>query len=397
MMFIDRADILMKLPKEVLVFDQSYIEVFDTIRALIGKGDDPKEFLLRLRILQYFEEGHYEQRYHTKKQVAEALDIDDIHLRDAFADFQHNEILVPNYSGNAYRLHNKAGMYLMYLKGFFIEQTALPSPKEQFLRLQEIAEAMRIQDNSRKLLYRVYFDALDTIHELNEKTQTKASIRRKEDLMDFFLELQPRVNEKLIEDFGHYRASLFFINYIAFDSVSALLKSGIETAKRINSSNIKREDLDPVIVEEYIKRVPSDLLLALAKYHYDPVGVPSANEQEAVNAYLRIFKEISEEIEFEEMPPPRIEDITLLTGVEAPPVPPNIEEVAIGFYDDIKKYLPATLLSLISSSNLDDTLLKWYYLAILAKKNIITFESGTSLESHGETSAFLEDVEVIQL
>ena len=396
-MFIDRADILMKLPKEVLVFDQSYIEVFDTIRALIGKGDDPKEFLLRLRILQYFEEGHYEQRYHTKKQVAEALDIDDIHLRDAFADFQHNEILVPNYSGNAYRLHNKAGMYLMYLKGFFIEQTALPSPKEQFLRLQEIAEAMRIQDNSRKLLYRVYFDALDTIHELNEKTQTKASIRRKEDLMDFFLELQPRVNEKLIEDFGHYRASLFFINHIAFDSVSALLTSGIETAKRINSSSIKRENLDPLIVEEYIKRVPSDIILALAKYHYDPVGVPSVNEQEAVNAYLRLFQEISEEIEFEELPPPRIEDITLLTGIEAPPVPPNIEEVAIGFYDDIKKYLPATLLSLISSSNLDDTLLKWYYLAILAKKNIITFESGTSLESHGETSAFLEDVEVIQL
>ena len=143
--------------------------------------------------------------------------------------------------------------------------------------------------------------------------------------------------------------------------------------------------------------MPSDLLLALAKYNNNPVGVPSVNEQEAVNAYLRIFKEIPEETIFEELPTPRIEDIALLAGVEVPPMPPNIEDVAIGFYDDIKKLLPATLLSLISSSNLDDTLLKWYYLAILAKKNIITFESGTSLENHGETSAFLEDVEVIQL
>jgi hypothetical protein len=72
-MFIDRADIIIKLPKEVLDFNLSFREVFETLRALIGKGDEPEEFLLRLRVLQYFEDGHYEERYHTKKKVAEAL------------------------------------------------------------------------------------------------------------------------------------------------------------------------------------------------------------------------------------------------------------------------------------------------------------------------------------
>ncbi len=394
-MFIDRADIIMKLPKEVLNFNQ-YKEVFETIRALIGRGDNPEEFLLRLRILQYFEEGHYEQRYHTKRQVAEALDIDEIHLRDAFADFQNYNILVANSSGSAYRLHNKAVMYLMYLKGFFIEQTALPTPKEQFLRLQELAKAMRIQDNSRKLLYRVYFDALDTIRELNEKAQTKTVIKQKEEFMDFFLELQPKVNEKLIEDFGPYHASLFFINYIALDGVSAILKSGIETAKRSDPSSIKR-DLNPLIVEEYIKRVPSDLILALAQFPHEPIGIPYSNEQEAVNAYLRLFQNISEEIELEELPSPRSEEIIFLTGVELPPMPTDIEESALAFYKDIQKYLPINLLSLISASNLDDALLKWHFLTILAKKNIVYFESGTTKESKGEPYAFFEDVEVIPL
>ncbi|MDO8726714.1 MAG: hypothetical protein Q7J35_11660, partial [Candidatus Methanoperedens sp.] len=198
-MFIDRADIILKLPLEVPNFNQ-YKEVFETIRALIGRGDNPEEFLLRLHILQYFEEGHYEQRYHTKKQVAEVLEIDEVKLREAFADFQNHDILVPDSSGSSYRLNNKAAMYLMYLKGFFVEQTALPTPKEQFIRLDKLADAMGIQDSSRKLLYRVYFDSLDSIREFNEKAQTKAIIKRKDELMDFFLELQPRVREKLIED-----------------------------------------------------------------------------------------------------------------------------------------------------------------------------------------------------
>jgi len=176
-MFIDRADIIMKLPKEGLNFNQ-YKEVFETIRALIGKNDDPKEFLLRLRILQYFEEGHYEQRYHTKRRVAEGLDVDEIRLRDAFSDFQHHEILVPDSSGSSYRLHDKAAMYLMYLKGFFVERTALPTIKEQFIRLDKLADSIGIHDSSRKLLYRVYFDALDSIREFNEKTQTKAVVTR---------------------------------------------------------------------------------------------------------------------------------------------------------------------------------------------------------------------------
>ncbi len=394
-MFIDRADIIMKLPKEVLNFNQ-YKEVFETIRALVGKGDNPEEFLLRLRILQYFEEGHYEQRYHTKRRVAEALGIDEFHLRDAFTDFQNNKIIIANSSGSAYRLHNKTVMYLMYLKGFFIEQTALPTPKEQFLRLQDLAEAMRIQDNSRKLLYRVYFDALDTIRELNEKAQTKTVIKQKEEFMDFFLELQPKVNEKLIEDFGLNRANLFFINYIALDGVSAILKSGIETAKRSDSSSIKR-DLNPLIVEEYIKRVPSELILALAQFPHEPIGIPSSNEQEAVNAYLRLFQEISEELELEELPLPRSEERIFLTGIELPLIPPNIEESALTFYKHIQKYLPINLLSLISASNLEDALLKWHFLAILAKKQMITFESGTTRESKKETYAFFEDVEVIPL
>jgi len=394
-MFIDRTDIILKLPKEVLNFNQ-FKEVFETIRALIGKGNDPDEFLIRLRILQYFEEGHYEQRYHTKRRVAEALGIDEIHLRDAFTDFQNNKIVVANSSGSAYRLHNKAVMYLMYLKGFFIEQTALPTPKEQFLRLQELAKAMKIQDNSRKLLYRVYFDALDTIRELNEKAQTKANIKQKEEFMDFFLELQPKVNEKLIEDFGLNRASLFFINYIALDGVSAILKSGIETAKRSDSSSIKR-DLNPLIVEEYIKRVPSDLILALAQFPHEPIGIPSSNEQEAVNAYLRLFQEISMEVELGELPSPRSEERIFLMGIELPSIPPNIEESALTFYKDIQKYLPVSLLSIISASNLEDALLKWQFLAILANKKMITFKSGTTKERKGETYAFFEDVEVVPL
>ncbi|MHA2204130.1 MAG: hypothetical protein ACW991_10620, partial [Candidatus Hodarchaeales archaeon] len=261
-MFIDRADIIMKLPKEALDFNLSYKKVFKTLRALIGKGDDPEEFLLRLHILQYFEEGHYESRYHTKRQVAKALEVDEIHLRSAFVDFQHHEILVPDTSGSAYRLHNKAVMFLMYLKGFFIELTALPSPEEQFLRLQDLAKAMKIQDSSRKLLYRVYFDALDTIRELNEKTQTKTVVKQKEELMDFFLKLQPKVNEELVKDFGYYQAYLFFLNYIVLDGARAILKSEIETAKRSESSSIKRK-LDPVVVEMFLKRVPSDLILVL--------------------------------------------------------------------------------------------------------------------------------------
>ena len=394
-MFIERADIGLKLPKEVLNFNQ-FKEVFETIRALIGKSDNPEEFLRRLRILQYFEEGHYEQRYHTKRRVAEALGIDEIHLRDAFSDFQNYNIIVANSSGSAYRLHNKAVMYLMYLKGFFIEQTALPTPKEQFLRLQELAKAMRIQDNSRKLLYRVYFDALDTIRELNEKTQTKAVIKQKGDFMDFFLELQPKVNEKLIEDFGLNRASLFFINNIALDGFSAILKSGIETAKLSDSSSIKR-DINPLTVEEYIKRVPSDLILALAQFPHEPIGIPSSNEQEAVNAYLRLFQEISEKLELEELPPPRSEERIFLTGIELPSIPPNIEVSALTFYEDIQKYLPINLLSLISASNLEAALLKWHFLAILAKKQMITFESGTTEENKEEDYAFFEDVEVIPL
>lgn len=394
-MFIDRTDIIMKLPKEVLNFRQSYREVFETLRALIGKGDNPAEFLMRLRVLQYFEEGHYERRYHTKRQVAEALDIDEIHLRDSFADFQHHEILVPNSSGSAYRLHNKAAMYLMYLKGFFVEQTALPDHKEQFLRLQELARAMKIQDSSRKLLYRVYFDALDTIRELNEKTQTKSVLKQKEKLMDFFLGLQPKVNEKLIEDFGYYQASLFFLNYIVLDSAISILKSGIETAKHSDSSGIKR-NLDPLVVEEYIKRVPSDLILALIQLPHVPIGIPSGNEQDAVNAYLKLFQDISEGIEIEELPPARSEEIAFLTGIEPPSIPPNIEELASAFFSEVSKYLPANLLSLISAPKLEDALLRWYFLAILVKKNMITIESGAIKESE-EPYAFLEDVEVILL
>ncbi len=155
-MFIDRADIIMKLPKEILNFNQ-YKEVFETIRALIGKSDDPEEFLRRLHILQYFEEGHYEQRYHTKRQVAEALGIDEIHLREAFTDFQHHEILVPSSSGSAYRLHDKAAMYLMYLKGFFVEQKASSSPKIQFIRLDKLADTIGIHDSSRKRIQKVEF------------------------------------------------------------------------------------------------------------------------------------------------------------------------------------------------------------------------------------------------
>ncbi len=395
-MFIDRADITIKLPKEVLDFTQSFGEVFETIRALIGKGDNPEEFLLRLRILQYFEDGHYEERYHTKKRVAEALDIDEIHLRESFSDFQNHDILVPNSSGSAYRLHNKAVMYLMYLKGFFIERSLLSSHEEQFLRLQELAKAMRIEDSSRKLLYRVYFDALDTIHELNEKTQTKAGVKQKEELMDFFLKLQPKVNEKLIQDFGHYQANLFFLNHVVLDGVTAILKSGIETAKHSDSSSIRR-DIDPIIVEEYVKRVPSDTIVALARFHNEPVGIPSGNEQRAVNAYLRSFQEISEGIKLEELPPARSEEIVFLTGAKLPPPPPDIEKDAMAFYSDIRKYLPTNLLSIISASTLENALLRWNYVAVLAKKKIITFESGTIKERKGESYVFFEDVEVIPL
>lgn len=395
-MFIDRADIIMKLPKEVLDFNQSFREIFETIRALIGKGDDPEEFLLRLRVLQYFEDGHYEEMYHTKKKVAEALDIDEIHLREAFSDFQNHDILVPNSSGSAYRLHNKTVMYLMYLKGFFIERSLLPSHEEQFLRLQELAKAMRIEDSSRKLLYRVYFDALDTIHELNEKTQTKAGVKQKEELMDFFLKLHPKVNERLIQDFGHYQANFFFLNHVALDSIKAILKSGIETAKRSDSSSIKR-DIDPVIVEEYVKRVPSDTIVALARFPNEPVGIPSGNEQRAVNAYLRLFQEISEGFELEELPPARSEEKAFLTGAKLPPPPPDVEKDAMAFYSDIRKCLPANLLSIISASTLENALLRWNYVAILAKKKIITFESGTIKESKGESYVFFEDVEVVPL
>ncbi len=394
-MFIDRADIITKLPKEVSTFSQ-YREVFETIRSLIGKSDAPEEFLLRLRILQYFEEGHYEARYHTKRQVAEALGIDEIHLRDAFTDFQHHEILVPNSSGNAYRLHDKAAMYLMYLKGFFVEQSALSSAKEQFIRLDKLADTIGIHDSSRKLLYRVYFDALDSIREFNEKTQTKAIIKKKDERLDFFLELQPRVHEKLAEDFGYHQANIFFLNHIALDSATAILKSGIEAAKRSDSSIIKR-NLDPLIVEDYIKRVPSDVLLALARFPNEPVGIPSGKEQGAVNAYLRSFQEISEKTELEELPPTRSEEIALLIGVRPPPLPPNVEELALAFYTSIQEYLPTNLLSLISEPSLEEALSKWYFLAILAKKNMITFESGIIKEIKGEPYAFIEDVEVVPL
>jgi hypothetical protein len=394
-MFIDRADIILKLPKEVLNFSQ-YKEVFDTIRALIGKGDDPDEFLLRLSILQYFEEGHYEQRYHTKRRVAEALGVDEIHLRDAFADLQHHEILVPDSSGSSYRLHDKAAMYIMYLKGFFIERAALSNLKEQFIRLDKLADSIGIQDSSRKLLYRVYFDALDSIREFNEKTQTKAVIKKKDELMDFFLELQPRVREKLVEDFDHYRANIFFLREIAPDGAAALLKSGIEIAKHSDSSSIKR-NIDPLVVEDYIKRVPSELILALVRFHNEPVGIPSGNEQEAVNAYLRLFQEISGEFELEELLPARSEEIAFFAGANPPPTPPNIEELALDFYASIQKDLPNSLLSLISAISLEHALLKWHFLAILAKKNMITFESGIIRASKEGPYAFFEDMKVVPL
>ena len=394
-MFLDRAEITMKLPKEVLNFSQ-YKEVFETIRALIGKSDDPDEFLLRLHILQYFEDGHYEQRYHTKRQVADALSIDEIRLRDAFADLQHHEILVPDSSGSSYRLHDKAAMYVMYLKGFFIERTTLSNIKEQFIRLDKLADSIGIHDSSRKLLYRVYFDALDSIREFNEKTQTKAVIKKKDELMDFFLELQPRVHEKLVEDFDHYRANIFFLSHIAPDSATALLKSGIEIAKRSESSSIKR-NLDPSIVEEYIKRVPSDLILTLARFHNEPVGIPFCNEQEAVEAYLRLFQEISEEYELEELLPARSEEIAFLAGANPPPTPPNVEELALAFYASIQKDLPNSLLFLISAPSLEYALLKWHFLATLAKKNMITFESTNIKESKEKPYAFFEDVEVVPL
>lgn len=394
-MFIDRADIVLNLPKEVLNFNQ-YKEVFETIRALIGKGENPDEFFLRLRILQYFEEGHYEQRYHTKRQVANALEVDEVQLKEAFTDFQHHEILVSNSSGSAYRFHDKAAMYLMYLKGFFVEQSASSSPKVQFVRLDKLADTIGIHDSSRKLLYRVYFDALDSIKEFNEKTQTKAVIKKKDERIDFFLELQPKVHEKLIEDFGYHQANIFFLNHIALDSAIAILKSGIEAAKRSDSSSIKR-DLDPLIVEEYIKRVSSDIILALAQFPTEPVGIPSGAEQEAVNAYLRLFQEISERTELEELPPARSEEIALLIGVKPPPIPPNTEELALAFYTSIQKYLPSNLLSLISASTFEETLLKWYFLAILAKNNTITFESGTIKEIKGYPNAFIEDLEVVPL
>jgi hypothetical protein len=394
-MFIDRADIIMKLPKEALNLNQ-YKEVFETIRALIGKSNDPEEFLLRLHILQYFEEGHYEKRYHTKREVAETLGIDEMRLRDALTDFQHYEILVPNSSGNAYRLHDKAAMYLMYLKGFFVEQSASSSPKVQFIRLDKLAETIGIHDISRKLLYRVYFDALDSIREFNEKTQTKAIIKKKDERIDFFLELHPKIHEKLIEDFGYHQANIFFLNHIALDSAIAILKSGIEATKRSDSSSIKR-NLDPLIVEDYIKRVPSDLILALAGFPTEPIGIPSGNEQEAVNAYLQLFQEISEKTELEELPPARSEEIALLIEAKPPPIPPNAEELALAFYASIQKYLPTNLLSLISAATLEDSLLKLYFLAVLAKNNMITFESGTIKEIKGYPYAFFEDLEVIPL
>lgn len=394
-MFIERADIVMSLPKEVLDFRQSYKEVFESLRALMGKGNNPEEFLRRLRILQYFEEGHYERRYHTKRQVAEALGIDEIHLRDAFADFQHHEILVPNSSGSAYRLHNKAVMYLTYLKGFFIEKSALPSPKEQFLRLQKLAKAMGIQDSSRKLLFRVFFDALDSIRELGDKTQTKAVTKEREELMDFFLELQPRVNERLIEGFGHYRAHIFFLNHIALDTAKAILQSGIEAAKQGAPTSMRR-DIDPLVVEDYIKRVPSDIILALAQISLDPIGIPSGNEKEAVNAYLRQFQRVPEGIVLEDLPPAKGEKMALQAGIEPPPTTPNVEESAMAFYEGIREHLPTSLLSLVSSPHLEETLLKWYFLALLAKRNVLTFECG-SVKEIREPCAFFEDVEVVPL
>ena len=86
-----------------------------------------------------------------------------------------------------------------------------------------------------------------------------------------------------------------------------------------------------------------------------------------------------------------------MTGIELPLIPPNIEESALTFYKHIQKYLPINLLSLISASNLEDALLKWHFLAILAKKKMITFESGTIKEIKGYPNAFIEDLEVVPL
>jgi len=214
--------------------------------------------------------------------------------------------------------------------------------------------------------------------------------------MDFFLELQPIVHEKLVEDFDHYRANIFFLSHIAPDSAAAILKSGIEIAKCSNSSSIKR-NLDPLIVEDYIKRVPSDLILTLARFLNEPVGIPSGNEQRAVNAYMRLFQEISEEIELEELPPARSEEIALLTGAKPPPMPPNVEALALDFYTGIQEDLPTSLLSLISAPSLEYALLKWHFLAILAKKNMINFKPGIIKERMEEPYAFFEDMEVLQL
>jgi hypothetical protein len=103
------------------------------------------------------------------------------------------------------------------------------------------------------------------------------------------------------------------------------------------------------------------------------------------------------EVELGELPSPRSEERILLMGIELPSIPPNIEESALTFYEDIQKYLPVSLLSIISASNLEEALLKWQFLAILANKKMITFKSGTTKERKGETYAFFEDVEVVPL
>lgn len=394
-MFIDRVDVTLKIPKENLDLSISYKEVFETLRALIGKGNDPDEFLLRLRILQYFEEGHYESSFHSKRQVAEALNVDEIKLREAFSDFQNHEVLVSNSSGNSYRLHNRAVMYLMYLKGFFIEQKALLSLKVQFARLQKLAEAMEIQDNSRKLLYRVYFDALDTIQELNEREQTKAVIKQKNELIDFFLELQPLVDKKLIEDFGYEQARIFFLNYVVLSGTRAILKNAIENARIAEISIIKRK-LDPIVIEEYLKRVPSEVLLVLAKYSRNPLGIPAGSNKSAVKAYFGLFQEYTEEEEMEELPKPRSEESIISAGLKPPVIPLDMDDLALEYYYEIQNLLPTTLLSLISSSSLEDSLKKWYFIAILIKKNII-YLNFEKLKEYRENYAFFEDVEVIPL
>ena len=77
-------------------------------------------------------------------------------------------------------------------------------------------------------------------------------------------------------------------------------------------------------------------------------------------------------------------------------MPQNIEELVTEFYLQIEGHLPSSLLSIISTSKIEDTLMRWHFLAILASNNKITFKIG-HIKEREEPYAYFEDVEVIPL